>query len=183
MSFGNERRYMARQIIWLRNCQNLCGAISDSTTGPTPTEVEWDREMLTHIVPFPSIIEQLFPRVEKLLTDRNVSTVDPWITSIHPYYTSRQLPSGISTEHDSEDYVWHVLVRPSISVAQRLSEKHPWSSKKPYPNLCSCGGAAHIPDGILLGSDAHDVRQVYEVKTEPVLSSSALQEFFHGLTR
>lgn len=153
------------------------GKPSSSTRAPTETEFSFEHDCQLHgIIPFPPLVDLLIPILEKSLAPYPaVQPTDPWITAVHPYYTSHLLPSRISSEDDTKDWSLSLLLRPSVAVAQALAQPPPWQAKGLYPNFGSCGGTKHVPDRVLLGDDEKDIRKVVEVKKDCVLQGEGLE--------
>ncbi|KDQ52204.1 hypothetical protein JAAARDRAFT_50345 [Jaapia argillacea MUCL 33604] len=147
-----------------------------STRGPADYDLGIPRdEQLQHVVYVDRLIDQLDPLARKLLSRPfDPAEMDDQVcfSQIHPWFTSRHLPSTTRSEHDSEDWVFSVLVRPAmeaLALLQRPSNNLQRVPLGDFPNVSSAGGSCPIPDAIFVFGDRDDVRATIEIKTHKAL--------------
>ncbi|KAL0959451.1 hypothetical protein HGRIS_014695 [Hohenbuehelia grisea] len=139
-----------------------------STNTRTLTEADLallQEKQLSGVVPFPPLLDQLYERVFKLLADIDLS--DPhFLCKINPDIIGSHLPRYIFTEHDTEDYLWALYVRPALALLHHFFSRNYRST--PFPNVSSVGGIAPVPDGGLF-TKLNEIMAIVEVKNNGVL--------------
>ncbi|TDL16459.1 hypothetical protein BD410DRAFT_844355 [Rickenella mellea] len=175
----------------LRTAPPQCRPVYDAkalqgTRAPTLLEVQQD-ERLQKIVVAKTLVQQLLPAADKLIDGLGIdpTNVDEhvWLTSVHPSYTSRDLPLVIRTEHDVEDWAIPVLIRSALAIIKAITRSKSASATQPdssspfqhvtegkYPNITSAGGKRSIPDGIVLVKE-DGAKVTVEIKSPPVMNS------------
>ncbi|GBE82666.1 hypothetical protein SCP_0410510 [Sparassis crispa] len=153
-----------------------------STRLPTEFDV-WSENglpRLMEVVPaHETLIDGVFDSANELLATLPVLNLrnhihQRWLNLVHPALTSRSLPPEIRSEHDTEDWLFSVLIRPAIEVIKaiqlgRFDYDH---TNHRYPNVMSgeSKDARSIPDGIFIGAD-WTIRATLEAKTHKVLAA------------
>ncbi|KAI0066617.1 hypothetical protein BV25DRAFT_1820643 [Artomyces pyxidatus] len=137
-------------------------------------------DKLQKLLYVPALVSQVGGMVARRLREIQVDLTNPahmeLATRISPWFTSRDLPREICSEHDTEDWVLHVLDRPSVIIFNIFVRgRLPVDSDPYYPYISSApsGGRRIIPDAIVVMSGNHPdavVSACVEVKTHGVLS-------------
>jgi hypothetical protein len=151
-----------------------------TTATRDPTAYDFDIpviEQLKLVTVVHTMVDQLRAKASDLM---EAFTVDPsdiddqvFITLLHPYYTSRSLPVRTFSEHDSEDWVWAVLIRPAIALVKAILTGSLRSDPtQQFPNVSSSGGKDPIPDGIVSEDDGQ-INATVEIKTHRALLSES----------
>ncbi|TDL24736.1 hypothetical protein BD410DRAFT_837666 [Rickenella mellea] len=161
------------------------------TRAPTMSEVRVNVAFrLDKVVVYEPLVRQLLGAADELIDELvvDVGQVDhhTWLSSVHPAYTSRNLPLVLHNEHDVEAWVFSVLIRPAVAAikAHMASKDTPAASKSTvafkhvtdgqFPNVGSAGGKESIPDGILWDADKNP-QSTYELKSPSIVGPQSLK--------
>ncbi|KAF9493197.1 hypothetical protein BDN71DRAFT_1570333 [Pleurotus eryngii] len=159
---------------------SISSRISANTKGLTKSDLKLDSSSceLRKVVPFSPMLDQLLPDIQNFLAGRGFDAEHAWLNKVKPDLTSSHLPCQIFTEHDTEDYIWAVIIRPALAIVHHClyGDEH-----QDFPGASSIGGPAPVPDGILFGKNIQDLVAVFEFKNPAVLDKS--EEDFRGLLR
>ncbi|KAL6307971.1 hypothetical protein BKA93DRAFT_822939 [Sparassis latifolia] len=154
-----------------------------STRRPSEFDV-WltgESSKLQEIVPaHGTIIDGISQHAEELLA--TLPAINPrdhvhqrWLTLVHPALTCRSLPPEVRSEHDTEDWLFSVLIRPAIEVIKAIQAKdaHYDHAYYEYPNVVSgeAAGVKSIPDGVFIAGDQKTVTATLEAKTHKILAA------------
>ncbi|KDQ22425.1 hypothetical protein PLEOSDRAFT_1114584 [Pleurotus ostreatus PC15] len=150
---------------------SISSRISTATKGLTKSDLNLNSSSheLRKVVPFSPMLDQLLPDIQDFLAGPEFDDGAWWLNKVKPDLTSSHLPRQIFTEHDTEDYIWAVIIRPAIAVIHHClygDEHHD------FPGASSIGGSSPVPDGILFGKNIQDLVAVFEFKNPVVLDKS-----------
>lgn len=143
--------------------------VSTNTRGLTKSDLKLEASPDCHlrkVVPFAPMLDQLLQDVQSLLAKPSFDPNAQWLNKVEPSITASHLPGQIFTEHDTEDYIWGIIIRPVLAILHYClyGDKH-----HKFPNASSLGGSTAIPDGVLFGKSLQDLLATLEFKNPAVL--------------